>query len=187
MSNKIQRFNKSASAESSKPDEILRILDLKPGMNVLEIGVGGGYFNMRIAERVGKSGVVYGVDADPAFIENLRSLNKQNQNDNIRPILFKSVQDVLALGQIVDLVFTRNAYHHLHNRVEYFKSIAPILKPGCTIAILDHSEYPFNMIRLMGHFTEKKIIVEEQEKAGNVLVRDVEIFKKQNFLLFRKP
>jgi predicted methyltransferase len=182
----MRRFNKSASSKSAKPDDVLGVLDLKPGMNVLEIGVGGGYFISRIAERIGRSGLVYGVDTEPAFIQNLHELNKQTPYQNIKPILFRNIDDVLSIETPIDAVFTRNAYHHMRNRTEYFKGILPILKPGCMIAIIDYNEYPFSLLRILGHFTRKEEIIREQKDAGNDLSDDVRMFKKQSFLIFRK-
>lgn len=186
MNSKMRRFNKSASSKNAKPDDILRVLDLKPGMNVLEIGVGGGFFISKFAERVGKSGLVFGVDTEAEFIQNLYELNRQSPHQNIRPILCKAPSDILSISTTIDVVFTRNAYHHLKHRTEYFKRISPVLKPGCKIAIIDYNEYPFSLLRIMGHFTRKEEVIREQKEAGNDLIDDVRIFRKQNFLIFRK-
>jgi arsenite methyltransferase len=186
VNSKMRRFNKSASSESAKPDQVLASLGIKRGMNVLEIGVGGGYFISRIAVMVGESGLVYGVDTEPDFIANLVEMNTQSQYRNIRPVLFRTITDLLGLGKTIDLVFTRNAYHHLKDRAEYFRSISPLLKPECRIAIIDYNEYPFSLLRILGHFTRKKEIIREQAEAGNRLIQDVSIFQKQSFLIFQR-
>jgi ubiquinone/menaquinone biosynthesis C-methylase UbiE len=54
-------------------ERILAHLDLKPGMKVAEIGVGPGWFVMRVAERIGTDGIVYGTDIDPKRIEALKA------------------------------------------------------------------------------------------------------------------
>lgn len=53
-------------------ERILAHLELEPGMKVAEIGVGGGWFVVRVAEAVGPEGVVYGTDIDPGAIAALR-------------------------------------------------------------------------------------------------------------------
>ena len=186
MDRRIKRFNKSASSQNSKPDEILEKLDIKSGMNILEIGVGGGFFINQFADKVGKSGCVYGLDTDPVFIENLNDINRRNPNRNIKPVLYKEFNDILQITAKIDLVFTRNAYHHLTNRAEYFKVISSLLNPGSRVAIIDYNEYLFSLLRILGHFTRKEVIIREQKEAGNVLVDDVPMFKKQSFVIFRK-
>jgi ubiquinone/menaquinone biosynthesis C-methylase UbiE len=54
-------------------ERILAHLNLEAGMKVAEIGVGPGWFVMRVAERIGSDGVVYGTDIDPKRIEALKA------------------------------------------------------------------------------------------------------------------
>jgi ubiquinone/menaquinone biosynthesis C-methylase UbiE len=53
-------------------ERILAQLALKPGMKVGEIGVGGGWFVVRIAQTVGPDGIVYGTDIDAETIAGLQ-------------------------------------------------------------------------------------------------------------------
>jgi arsenite methyltransferase len=55
---KAEMFNREASDPKNKPDDILNVLELQPGQKVADIGAGGGYFSLRFAEIVGKSGRV---------------------------------------------------------------------------------------------------------------------------------
>jgi ubiquinone/menaquinone biosynthesis C-methylase UbiE len=52
-------------------ERILAHLALTPGLTVAEIGVGGGWFVVRVAEAIGPNGVVYGTDIDPNAIARL--------------------------------------------------------------------------------------------------------------------
>ena len=45
-----------------RPDEILLHLDLRPGMTVVDLGSGAGYFALKIAPRVSPNGRVLAVD-----------------------------------------------------------------------------------------------------------------------------
>jgi ubiquinone/menaquinone biosynthesis C-methylase UbiE len=53
-------------------ERILAELALGPGMVVAEIGVGGGWFMVRVAEAIGPDGIVYGTDIDPEAIAFVR-------------------------------------------------------------------------------------------------------------------
>ncbi len=59
---RAESFNKLAASAKSKPDEIIRALELRPGQNVLDYGAGGGYFALRFAELVGPGGQVVALD-----------------------------------------------------------------------------------------------------------------------------
>jgi len=51
---KAMMFNMAASNPRNKPDEVLYVLRLQQGQMVADIGAGGGYFSLRLAEIVGK-------------------------------------------------------------------------------------------------------------------------------------
>jgi ubiquinone/menaquinone biosynthesis C-methylase UbiE len=53
-------------------ERILAHLSLERGMKVAEIGVGGGWFVVRVAEAIGPDGIVYGTDIDPGAIAKVR-------------------------------------------------------------------------------------------------------------------
>jgi SAM-dependent methyltransferase len=53
-------------------ERIFAHLGLEPGTVVADIGVGGGWFVLRVAEAVGPNGMVYGTDIDPGAITKLR-------------------------------------------------------------------------------------------------------------------
>jgi protein-L-isoaspartate(D-aspartate) O-methyltransferase len=59
-----------------------RVLDLKKGMKVLEIGAGSGYQAAIIAEIVGDEGIVYTIERIPELVkiadENIKKLNFKN-------------------------------------------------------------------------------------------------------------
>lgn len=60
------------------------LLDIKPGEYVLEIGFGTGHCLKKIAEIVGKSGKVYGIDISPKMLEiSKRRLEKHGLMDRV--------------------------------------------------------------------------------------------------------
>ncbi len=59
-----------------------RVLDIKKGMKVLEVGSGSGYQAAIIAELVGENGIVYTIERIPELVkiaeENIKKLNYKN-------------------------------------------------------------------------------------------------------------
>ena len=72
MDIRAKMFNRRASERKSMPDTVIQSLGLSPGKIVADIGSGGGYFSLRFAQAVGKSGKVYAVDVDPKLLDYVR-------------------------------------------------------------------------------------------------------------------
>ena len=181
---KAEMFNKKASNPKSKPDQILEALALQPGQTIADIGSGGGYFSLRFAEDIERQGKVYAVDTNPEFLEFISSSAKEKGLGNIETIL-ATENDLDLPERSLDLVFIRNVYHHLSNRVKYFRNLSGALKSEGEVVIIDYTGSGFfSFHRLSGHYTSKETIVGEMEKAGYELVQEYDILPKQYFLVF---
>jgi arsenite methyltransferase len=180
-----EMFNRKASNPKNKPDEILKTLALKQGQNVADVGAGGGYFSLRFAATVGKSGRVFAVDTDAKFLEFIKDNAKKKELDNVETIL--SLEDNPTLPeQSVDLIFMRNVCHHLSNRVEYFKRLKGALRPDGRIAIIEYKAggERFSFHRRFGHYVPKEVIIAEMKEAGYRLENDFDFLSEQSFTVF---
>jgi len=174
-------FNRKASSPKSKPDEVLNVLSLKSGQRVADIGAGGGYFSLRFAEVVGKEGIVYAIDTDPGFLEFIMDSAKEKNLDNIKTILAKENEPLLV--EKVDLIFTRSVYHHLPNRVEYFRTLKGKLKPAGRISIIEYRRGGL-FRRSFGHYVPQDTIVKEMEEAGYQVAKKFNFLPEQSFTIF---
>ncbi|MDP8034402.1 methyltransferase domain-containing protein [Pasteurella atlantica] len=179
---KIERYNKAASAPKNKSKEIINIMNIKQGDKILEIGVGGGYYAKIFSEIVGEKGNYYGIDTDKTFIENLNVIGKSYLN-----IVGIKIQpnEIPDLQEKIDFVFTRNVYHHLENRTDYFRKISNMMTTKGKIIIIDYDE-SFSLFRFSGHYTKKALIIKELKEAGFSVIRDLKLLNKQSFLIFEK-
>ena len=182
--NKIERFNKSAGKASNKSAEIVEKIALKEGDKVLEIGVGGGYYAKLFSVLIGKNGIYYGVDTDDEFLDNLKLINQKSEHKNIKAMKV-SETDCPEPFSKVNLIFTRNVYHHLSNRSEYFKKLSDFLEDNGKLVIIDYNE-SLCLMRLFGHFTKSGIVIKEMQKAGYKLKTEHNLLKGQCFLVFEK-
>jgi len=62
---------------------MLRLLDIRPGMQVMEIGTGSGYSGALLSRIVGSDGHVVSIDIDTALINRARTLHNQARHTNI--------------------------------------------------------------------------------------------------------
>jgi len=87
------------------------------------------------------------------------------------------------LDKSVDLVFSRNAFHHIKNPVRYFRKLKKALRPEGRVAIIANKKEKGLMSRL-GHSSSKEEIVQSLEKAGYRLERSFDFLDQQWFLVF---
>ena len=128
-----------------KPAACLRFAGVHPGMSIAEILPGKGYFTRIFSRVVGPKGTVYeivpppknpgapvavkAIADDPHYYHNITVLQEPIAN--------------LQVPQQVDLVWTSQNYHDLHNVpglnvADYDRQVYKALKPGGIFLVLDH-------------------------------------------------
>lgn len=174
-----------AANPKNKPDKILKVLALQQGQKVADIGAGGGYFTLRFVEVVGKEGQVVAVDTNPKFLEFIKNSAKKKGLVNVETVLASEISPNLP-EKSVDLIFMRNVYQHLTNRVEYFKKLRNALKPNGRTAIIEYrsSRGRFSFHRKFGHYVPKESITAEMREAVYQLEKDLDFLPEQSFMIF---
>lgn len=164
------------------PDKVIAALKLESGQAVADIGAGTGYFSVRLAKS-NASLRVYGVDIEPSMIDYLRSRAAKEGLSNITVVLAQP--DSANLPVAVDLVLIVDTYHHIPNRVEYFRKLSASLKPGGRVAIVD-----FKPEASMGPPKEFRLKADEiRAELAQASFRQVEAYDflpQQNFLVFAR-
>jgi predicted methyltransferase len=185
MASKAKMFNREAANPENKPEEILKTLALRQGQKIADIGAGGGYFSLRFAEAVGKQGVVYAVDTDLGKIEFIRKSVADKGLGNVQVVL--PGKESLTLPEKIDLIFLRNVYHHIANRVEYFAKLRESLKPDGRIAIIEHDGGGrFSFHRIFERRVTRETIVKEMTKAGCSIAESIDFLQEQSFTIFSR-
>lgn len=184
MNYKARMFNKKASRSKSQPDEVMGALGLKPGQIVADIGAGGGYFSFRFAEAVGEEGRVGAFEVDPKLVEFIEEERRLRGLTNVNPVLIRERIPQIEEGS-VDLIFVRNVFHHLSQRVEYFRGLRGALKPGGKLAIIEYSgSKRLSFHGLFGHHVPRETIIEEMGSAGYRVLAELDILPEQSFTIF---
>jgi len=171
--------------QEERPDLVLAALDLKPGMKVADIGAGSGYYSSRMAERVGKSGIVYAVDVQPEMIDILRLQMKQQRVSNVEAIVGTETDPQLPPGAL-DLAIMVDVYHEFEYPYEMLAAIVKALKPGGRVVFVEFRgsdpEVPIKAVHTM---TEAQV---KKEAAVQPLewVKTVGGLPWQHVIVFRK-
>jgi arsenite methyltransferase len=165
-----------------QPKAVIQSLKISPGERVADLGAGGGYFTVWLAEAVGPAGKVYAVDTDQSALEFIAKRVREQGIANVEMLQAAEHDSRLPEGA-VDLVFTCNTVHHLEDRAVYFRTLRRSLRQGGRVAILDFT--PSGFAWLFGHATAKEVIRHEMETAGYRLTDDFTYLPKQHFQVFR--
>jgi ubiquinone/menaquinone biosynthesis C-methylase UbiE len=182
---KAKMFNRKAAQEKSKPNEIIKTLEIQPGQTIADIGSGGGFFTFLFSQIVGEKGKVYAVDTNQEFLEFIDTQAIRLGLTNITTI-HATEQTIPLPPNSVDLFFVRSVYHHLQNRIQYFIAAKKLLKPHGRIAIIEYTQHGsrFSFHRRSGHNIPPEVIIEEMIKAGYTVSASFDFLPVQSFTLF---
>ncbi len=137
------------------PFETLKFFGLKPGMTVVEIWPGGGWYSDILAPFVKNKGKYYaaGRNQDTSNKRILASIKRYDAKLQARPDLFGAVvvtqlsqkKTNIAPAGTADMVLT---FRNIHNWVKFgfertvFEAMFKALKPGGVLGVVEHREDP---------------------------------------------
>jgi arsenite methyltransferase len=180
----LKMLNKKASSPKMMPEKIIKHLRIQRRQVVADIGSGGGYFTLAFARKVGKMGTIYAVDAQ---VKNLNFIRRQSEKEGLANIVCVQARGatVTLPDACPDLMFVRNAFHHLPQPMQYFRNLKRFLKKGGKVAIIEHKpRRGWSHVALFKHYTPVTVIVETMEDAGYCLVQSFDFLPAQSFSVF---
>ncbi len=162
--------------ESFQPSEkIMDIIGVREEMTVGEVGAGGGRVAVRVAKRVGRSGMVYANDILASALQYMRDRIKRENIPNM-VVIEGTLTDPKFPKEKLDIVYLTNTYRHLDRPVDVLKNIAPSLKIGGRLAIIDSKRYARSQ--------ESNEIVQNAGQAGYKLIKVDNSLPRDDIYLF---
>jgi predicted methyltransferase len=175
-----------------KPVETLAFTGVKPGDQIAELLPGSGYFTRIFSKIVGPSGHVYALvpaplpnappDA-PDFAARVKAIAADAKYSNVSVVVEPFSE--LKTPEPVDLVWTSQNYHDLHNfpgiDVGVFNQLVfEALKPGGIYLVLDHAAEPGSGIRDTAtlHRIDAETVKKEVLAAGFVFVGSSDLLRE---------
>lgn len=182
----IQALERPERDQYQQPEKVIETLNLTPGMVVIDIGAGSGYFTRRLAESVGDKGRVIAIDVEQKMLNyNRRQLEKLGLANRVRFILAESEGPTFS-GNNADIVFLCDVYHHLEDHVDYLANTKPALTPTGRVVIIDY--YADERSGTLGfskqHLVSKEQVIKDMEQAGFTLSKEHTFLPRQYFLEF---
>lgn len=158
-----------------KPAEMLTFAGIKPGMKVMDLIPGGGYFTRLFAKAVGTTGHVYAFQ--PAewdgFLKGKEPPVNAVAAAYTNASVIKAPMKELKAPEPLDLVWTAQNYHDVENgepgtTALVNKAIFDALKPGGLYIVLDHSAEKSSGVRDTHtlHRIDQDVVKQEVTAAG---------------------
>ena len=121
------------------PAGVLRHIGVKPGMRVIDLCSGDGWFTLQIAKIAAQ---VVAIDIDPALLEVARRRLREAGISNCT-FLAGDAYDLHALWpEPVNFVFMANAFHGVPDQPRLARAVRDALKPAGEFAIVNWHERP---------------------------------------------
>ena len=185
----VERFEVESREVYHARDEILRQINLKPGMRVADVGAGTGFYSILMSESVGENGWVYAVDISPKFVEYLADSFDERGLENVTTVMCDDDSVCLPPGS-VDAAFICDVYHHFEYPGDTMRSIHKAMTDGGRVIVIDFERIPgVSREWTIQHVRAgKQTFINEIEEAGFDLVAERKIpgLKENYYLEFRK-
>ncbi len=135
-------------------DNVMKILGIRPGMSILDIGAGTGQFAFEFAGRMEGTGTVYATDTNGYCVDHMKSEAGRRGLANLHPVLVsKEGLDEFYRGRRYDLVTVFHVAMPYEERTEYFRGLRRQINPsGRLVLLLYDLPAPFSPADFQGDF-----------------------------------
>ena len=134
--NWVSIFESPGREVFDKRQDVVNALDIKPGMDIADVGAGTGLYTRAFSHEVGPKGTVYAVDIARNFIDGIMRQSQAAGVQNVVGVV-NSAKDVELDPASIDLAFVCDTYHHFEYPRSMLRSIHEALRPGGSLVIID--------------------------------------------------
>ena len=159
----IKQFDAFSRDTVKQQNQILDACGLKPGMDVADVGAGSGVYACIFAGKVLPAGKVYAVDIIQEFLDHIEATCREKGIKNVECVLGSATSCNLKPSS-VDVVFTRDTYHHFEYPFKMMASIREALRPNGKFVIIDFKDKSSHVR------ADSKTVIEEICKSGFRLI-----------------
>jgi ubiquinone/menaquinone biosynthesis C-methylase UbiE len=159
-------------------------LRIAEGSAVADLGAGGGWFTMRLANRVGSNGVVYAQDVQPEMIEAITRRVRRANLKQVKTVL--GMDDDPRLPAPVDAVLIVDTYHEMAKPVMMLRHVRAALKPNGLIGIIEFKKDGFGPGPPLDERADPERVIRDATAAGLRLKAHETFLRYQYLLVFAR-
>jgi ubiquinone/menaquinone biosynthesis C-methylase UbiE len=154
------------------------------GSTVVDLGAGGGWFTIRLADRVGPNGKVYAEDVQIEMIEAIRRRVERAQLKHVEPIL--GTESDPRLPAPVDAVLIVDSFHEMRQPVVMLRNVAAALKPHGRVGIVEFTKKGLGPGPPMEERVDPERVIRDADAAGLRLLSTETFLRYQYMLVFTR-
>jgi ubiquinone/menaquinone biosynthesis C-methylase UbiE len=128
--------NEDARDSVGEAETVMKLADIREGMYVADIGAGEGYYTVRLAPLVGKTGRVLAQDIVPETRDALAQRVQRENLDNVAVKLGEPNNPHLPDGSF-DRILLIHMYHEIERPSEFLWHVRADLKKGGRVVVVD--------------------------------------------------
>jgi predicted methyltransferase len=128
--------NEKARDKVDESGQLARLLGIKAGMTVADLGAGSGYHVVRLSPIVGSNGRIIAEDVVPEYLQGLRKRVRDRGLRNVT-VTRGEPHDPRLPADAVDVAILVHMYHEVTQPYGLLYNLAPALKPGARVGIVD--------------------------------------------------
>jgi len=121
--------------EFLNPENILKRINVKPGMKVADVGCGTGFFAIPAAKIVGPEGKVFAIDVQEEMVAILSKKIQRLKIRNIKAVVSRE-EEIPLPDESVDLALMASVLHELEDH-KTLGEVHRFLKPHGVLAVLE--------------------------------------------------
>jgi ubiquinone/menaquinone biosynthesis C-methylase UbiE len=128
--------DQTAQQNAADAEWLLKVLDIRPGHTVGEIGAGDGDLTVAMANAVGDAGRVLSNELNAKNLETLKKRFAETGLQRVTAIEGRPAETNFP-ADCCDAIFMRSVYHHFADPAAMDASLFKSLKPGGRLAVID--------------------------------------------------
>jgi SAM-dependent methyltransferase len=122
--------------DAGEPGQLVRLLGIKSGMTIADIGAGSGYYVVRLSPTVGAHGRIIAEDVVPDYLRSLRNRVRELGLQNVS-ISRGDPHDPRLPADSIDIAILVHMYHEIAQPYALLYNLIPALKTHARVGIVD--------------------------------------------------
>ena len=175
-----------------KSSELLKLLKIKPGDRIADVGSGPGYYSFRFAKMVGPSGQIFSIEMNAEHLKYVEAAKAAMGVTNVTTVETDGKSIGLAGIQTkVDAIFLCSLYHNMYamatqpERDSFISSIKESLNDDGTLYLVDNGLVPPGILPYHGPYVAKELIIGQMLNYGFDLIEQHQYIPQRYLLTFK--